>query len=662
MGNGGEIDGSNANHGTYTVSGNLTISAGTANLNEAVITVSGTTTISGGATLDISHYIGTKTFGVVNIEAGGNWTVSVDNNGTDLDFNSAFSNLGTLTFLRGTYTFNGAVTNNSGGIINVTTNASLEFVSDLTNNGTTNFNSGSYLFHNSTIGGTSPIAFDGGVDVASGATTINDNSGGLTFNVSLEGLGVGSVFQNLEEVTYNPNSRDEPMTLGSLDASAIGNTFRYARTGLTQDVRGTTYYNLVLEAGPANRFLNDADVTVTGNLTNSVTQTGSFALILSGANNQVIAGGGTFQDMTVNKSGGTLSSNQNFNITSSLTMTNGVLETGSTEINMGSAGTISETTTGYVTGNVKSTRFIGDGGNSSFGGLGLTLTASVGNPLGNTEVTRTTGSSALVGGILRYFTITPTINSVLNSTMSFTYRDDELNGLSEANFELVENTGGGFVNIGGAVDAGTNTVTLSGIGSFGIMTVGDPGSFPVEWLDFTAYPKRGNVILEWSTAVEINNDFFSVERSIDGQFYSAVGKVKGAGTTNQIQNYSFTDFSAADLNISTIFYRIRQVDQNGGYDYSNVVEVTLENGEFIYLDAYPSPFEDELKIQINLDKADFVNLKMVDMSARIVFEKQFSGAAGNNSLTFHGATLSPGIYVVEVSTEFQKKFLRVVKK
>ncbi|MFC2094695.1 hypothetical protein ACFLSH_03600, partial [Bacteroidota bacterium] len=99
-----------------------------------------------------------------------------------------------------------------------------------------------------------------------------------------------------------------------------------------------------------------------------------------------------------------------------------------------------------------------------------------------------------------------------------------------------------------------------------------PGTIPVELSAFTAQANDGVVQLNWTTATEVNNQGFEVQRSTNNQF-TTIGFVNGSGTTTEIHNYSFTD---SDVRTGTYYYRLKQVDYNGEYAYSDVVQADVE--------------------------------------------------------------------------------------
>lgn len=661
LSSGGYIDGNNANHGTININGNLSVPSGSGQIDEGVVTVTGTTSVSAGATLVIGSHFGTKTFGQVDIAATGIFDFTANNAATVANFTGAFTNNGTFTSQRGTYTFQGVFNNGATGTWNVNANGAFTFQTHLINNGTANLTAGIYTFQSSIISGTSPLVINGDMLVGAGVTTTNSNTGGITLNGVLNGTDGASTFRNEQSFTYNPTLRNIPMATGILTASTVGNTFRYSRAGTDQDVKGTTYHNLVFENGTV-RTLNNGNVTVNGDLTNTISQVGTGIITIAGTAPQTLSGGGFFLNLTVNKPTESLTLTSDITVTNALIITNGLVITGLNIIHLGTTGTLSETPTAYIFGLVETERTLGGGSSSSFGNIGLTINSSAGNPLGFTLVGRSTSTPALTGGINRAFLVVPTNNAALNASITFNYLDADIAGLVETNFVLLHNTGGGFVNIGGSLNAGLNQMTVTGINTFGGITIGDPASFPVEWLDFRAVTNPTGVLLNWSTAFELNNDYFVVERSVDGNIFSSIGQVEGAGNTSDISNYAFNDQEALNLSNNTLYYRLKQVDFNGQFDYSNVVEIRLESTVALELKAFPSPFTDELSIQLfQNDLTIGANISLIDMAGKVLWSKSVTRDSGTYNFSVPTAHLASGMYTVVVKSGDAVKYVRVIK-
>jgi hypothetical protein len=171
---------------------------------------------------------------------------------------------------------------------------------------------------------------------------------------------------------------------------------------------------------------------------------------------------------------------------------------------------------------------------------------------------------------------------------------------------------------------------------------------PVELTSFTVLLRGNNVLLNWSTASELNNKGFEIERSsVNGQ-WSLVGFVEGHGTTSEQQNYSYKDSSLTSGKYS---YRLKQIDYDGSFKYSNEIEVDFSIPLRYSLEQnYPNPFNPITKIQYAVGNRQFVNLKVYDIlgnevAALVNEEKQ----PGVYEVEFNAKDLSSGIYFYQLS-------------
>ncbi len=122
------------------------------------------------------------------------------------------------------------------------------------------------------------------------------------------------------------------------------------------------------------------------------------------------------------------------------------------------------------------------------------------------------------------------------------------------------------------------------------------GTLPIQLVDFNAKSDFGVINLSFSTATELNNSHFVIERSADARVFAEIGQVRGAGTTRVPQSYTFTDERPL---AGTNYYRLRQVDYDGGESFSPVVSVVFGKSDHITL--APSPATDQ--VRIHLDEA-----------------------------------------------------------
>ena len=211
-----------------------------------------------------------------------------------------------------------------------------------------------------------------------------------------------------------------------------------------------------------------------------------------------------------------------------------------------------------------------------------------------------------------------------------------------------------FDNTTGWAGAFNTSATVGGIYKF-TGQVAPP--VPVELSSFAASVSQNEVNLVWETATEMNNYGFEVERSSDNVSFSTLGFIKGHGTTTERQVYSFTD--QISLTAKT-YYRLRQIDMDGRFEYSKVIEVenTLP-ASFSLNQNYPNPFNPSTRIQFSLPQETQVELSIFDASGNLV-ENLVSGVkgAGNHEVIWNAASHASGIYFARINAG---KFVKNIK-
>lgn len=178
-------------------------------------------------------------------------------------------------------------------------------------------------------------------------------------------------------------------------------------------------------------------------------------------------------------------------------------------------------------------------------------------------------------------------------------------------------------------------------------------SAPVELASFTvqnANSINGAAVLKWQTASETNNLGFDVERSIgDEKNWTKIGFVEGYGTTAETKYYEFIDEEATTE--GDYFYRLKQNDTNGAFEYSSTVQYTVSApDEFALAQNYPNPFNPSTQIVFKLKEDVQVNLKVFDLLGRevasVVNEEM---KAGTHKVSFDAKELSAGVYFYSLS-------------
>lgn len=168
------------------------------------------------------------------------------------------------------------------------------------------------------------------------------------------------------------------------------------------------------------------------------------------------------------------------------------------------------------------------------------------------------------------------------------------------------------------------------------------GVFPVELTSFAANVNGKKIILNWETATEVNNYGFEIERSTEKNKWVNLGFVEGHGNSNSPKNYSFEDESpSSGLNS----YRLKQIDNDGAYEYSEAVEVSFEVNSFTLEQNYPNPFNPSTKIRFSLAKEGFVELVVYNVLGEevkvLISENKL---AGSYFVVLNATDFSSGIY------------------
>ncbi|WP_424964244.1 T9SS type A sorting domain-containing protein [Ekhidna sp.] len=169
----------------------------------------------------------------------------------------------------------------------------------------------------------------------------------------------------------------------------------------------------------------------------------------------------------------------------------------------------------------------------------------------------------------------------------------------------------------------------------------DSSPLPVELISFKVQLEGKNANLTWVTAQEINNDRFEIEYSNDGLTFETVGEVEGNGTVNQVSEYAFTH---NNLQSGFNYYRLRQVDYDGQFEYSEIKRVSLGAFEDVSISIYPNPTDDRANVIINEGLA--TSIELITLSGTVL--KSITYEEGMNKHTFDVTGLKAGMYLIRV--------------
>ncbi|MDH5609078.1 MAG: T9SS type A sorting domain-containing protein, partial [Cyclobacteriaceae bacterium] len=226
-----------------------------------------------------------------------------------------------------------------------------------------------------------------------------------------------------------------------------------------------------------------------------------------------------------------------------------------------------------------------------------------------------------------------------------------------SDLSVVHFTGAAWVNMGngansgdidpGFVESATATTTFSPF-TFGSLTAG-PNPLPVELVFFSGKLKNNVVTLEWATAQEINNDYFEIQRSIDGLSFEAIGNVAGHGNASDRNDYSFTDenpFSGLS------YYRLKQVDFDGKNELLSVISIVNKSDKAFDVKASPNPASGN-QIQLRIDGLPsnaILEVHLYDLSGKsYVYQTFVTKNPGNQVLQIERMDdMAPGIYFASV--------------
>lgn len=538
--------------------------------------------------------------------------------------------------------------------------------------------------NNLTLNGTAQINAGGfftGSPVYGSASLLRYNTGG-TYGRGAEwsATGVGTIgstpgYPNDVQVSNNttinlPNGSNTARACAR-DLTVDSGSALYADWG-SGSVPLTVGRNFAMSDNVSLGSSSGGDLYVRGNFTRSA---GTFnpngrAVFFTGTSgDQTITGATTFDFLILDKSSGNLVLNNAITVNQTLTLTNGKISLGDHNLTMGASGSISGgSAASYIqtNGAGKLIRTVGTSavtypvGNSSYNPATLTRTTAS-NSFGVRVLDAvydggTSGTPITADVVNRIWDVTLEGGSVGSLTIQVQWSGtDEGSGFDRAACYLSHYTGGGWQQDTEGAASGSNPYTRSrsGITSLSPFGMGSKGALPISLTHFTGKPLGSSIRLDWGTASEQNNDYMAVERSAEGSRWEELGRVAGAGTTTQPQDYTFTDEKPLPgLN----YYRLRQVDYDGAVEYHKAIVVDFK-GASDEPRLFPSPAKEQLNIQLPSPAATDCELWLLDTQGRVLQRRGIP--QGGTQAAFEVAGLPEGVYFVRMQGDARSfRFVR----
>jgi len=600
-------------------------------------------------------------FGSLTIETGGTANVS----SSTLTMSGSLTNNGTLNLNGNKVIFSGGNTvSGTVGFADVDITGSVNFGANSTINGTLDVKAGGYI-----AAGNAPIyANNSTLKYSSGGTYgryaewLSSGGKGLPYNVQI----TNNTTVNLGANGGTTETRSISGSLTIDAGSALDMSFSGSEMLRTLTVAGNIINYGTLRLGGISGP-NAGDLVVRGDFTNNGTfNCNNREVVFQGTSNQTISGTQpiTFDYFAMNNSSG-ITLSRAVTIDDRLRMESGKLTLGTNTLTLNSSAFVSgaalsnsNMVVATGTGKLKKmfsatgsfTYPVGDASNYTPVTLNFTGGTFDGTTYADVNLTasdhpkRNTESANY---LKRYWTIGSNVTSPA-ATITLNYVQTDVEGV-EDNFVMGRWTGTTWSNptfVSKDPTANTITANTSGFSDF---TGGDAGSLPVELSSFNVAIRNGLVDLKWETKTEINNYGFEVERKSSTADWSKIGFVEGHGTSNSPKYYSYSDKPVGTGKFS---YRLKQIDNDGQFEYSPVVEVLVDNlpNGFVLEQNYPNPFNPETSIRFALKEDTKATLKVFNTMGEEVMTL-FDGIAEAGryyDVKFSGNDLSSGFYIYKL--------------
>jgi hypothetical protein len=265
------------------------------------------------------------------------------------------------------------------------------------------------------------------------------------------------------------------------------------------------------------------------------------------------------------------------------------------------------------------------------------------------------------------------LNIVLNNASGGTVVSSAPMDVATITFSTVNSAGSSNLTFDPPLEFFGPTAVQWTVGTF---TDLDTNPLPVELSSFTASSNQNGVNLKWQTATEVNNYGFEIERKVhtssldfardDNELsvteWEKVGFVNGNGNSNSPKTYSFSDNNPSGG--SKFYYRLKQIDNDGQFEYSDAVEVEIVPKEFALYQNYPNPFNPNTKINYSVPFDSKVIISIYSITGELVTELVNDNVeTGTYSVDFNGSNLASGMYIYKMAAgSFVKTYKMMLMK
>ena len=185
-----------------------------------------------------------------------------------------------------------------------------------------------------------------------------------------------------------------------------------------------------------------------------------------------------------------------------------------------------------------------------------------------------------------------------------------------------------------------------------------PNYLPIELTEFKGICKGNSRELDWTTATETNNDYFTIESSKNGIDWTFVAKVQGAGNSNMVKNYSYEDLTPE----SVLYYRLTQTDFNGQFKTFDPIVVNCADTKDKSISIFPNPFQSVISVSLLNISDENINVNIYDMYGKLIEKSTYGISNGfNNMISLDMGDLPAGVYYLEVKATNYVKSTKIVK-